>query len=120
MSWLIVGISAFQQTSRIGKCPRRPRNRRFPPGERAEKARHDSGESRCVKPVRSTVGARVCASRPGPRIFAAALGADPAKSRLTLLDCVGIGVNGIIGSGIFLLPARVFAHAGGLAWASWF
>ena len=42
------------------------------------------------------------------------------KSRLTLLDCLGIGVNGIIGSGIFLLPARVFAQAGGLAWASWF
>src|SRR6266851_8131657 len=42
------------------------------------------------------------------------------KSRLTLLDCLGIGINGIIGSGIFLLPARVFAHAGGLAWASWF
>ena len=42
------------------------------------------------------------------------------KSRLTLVDCLGIGVNGIVGSGIFLLPARVFAHAGGLAWASWF
>jgi len=42
------------------------------------------------------------------------------KSRLTLVDCLGIGINGIIGSGIFLLPARVFAHAGGLAWASWF
>jgi len=42
------------------------------------------------------------------------------KTRLTLLDCLGIGVNGIIGSGIFLLPARVFAAAGGLAWASWF
>ena len=42
------------------------------------------------------------------------------KSRLTLLDCLGIGINGIIGSGIFLLPARVFAQAGGLAWASWF
>lgn len=40
--------------------------------------------------------------------------------RLTMVDCIGIGVNGIIGSGIFLLPARVFAAAGGLAWASWF
>src|SRR5207302_7722832 len=40
--------------------------------------------------------------------------------RLTLVDCIGIGVNGIIGSGIFLLPARVYRAAGGLAWASWF
>src|SRR5712672_2654527 len=47
-------------------------------------------------------------------------GAARVKTRLTLLDCLGIGVNGIIGSGIFLLPARVFAAAGGLAWASWF
>jgi len=39
---------------------------------------------------------------------------------LTLLDCVGIGINGIIGSGIFLLPARVYAEAGGLSWAAWF
>lgn len=42
------------------------------------------------------------------------------KRQLTLLDCVAIGINGIIGSGIFLLPSRVFAAAGGLAWASWF
>src|SRR5467141_3251639 len=47
-------------------------------------------------------------------------GAARVKTRLTLVDCLGIGVNGIIGSGIFLLPARVFAAAGGLAWASWF
>ena len=40
--------------------------------------------------------------------------------RLTLGDCVGIGINGIIGSGIFLLPARVFAASGGLSWAAWF
>jgi amino acid transporter len=40
--------------------------------------------------------------------------------RLTLLDCVGIGINGIIGSGIFLLPARVYAQAGGLSWVAWF
>ncbi len=42
------------------------------------------------------------------------------ERRLTLVDCVGIGVNGIIGSGIFLLPARVYAQAGGLSWAAWF
>lgn len=46
---------------------------------------------------------------------------EPANARqLTLLDCVGIGINGIIGSGIFLLPARVYAQAGGLSWAAWF
>ncbi|HUJ27819.1 MAG TPA: APC family permease [Myxococcales bacterium] len=39
--------------------------------------------------------------------------------RMTLLDCVGLGINGIIGTGIFLLPARVFGAAGGLSWAAW-
>jgi basic amino acid/polyamine antiporter, APA family len=38
---------------------------------------------------------------------------------MTLLDCVGLGINGIIGTGIFLLPAKVFRNAGGLAWAAW-
>jgi amino acid transporter len=38
---------------------------------------------------------------------------------MTLLDCVGLGINGIIGTGIFLLPARVFAAAGGISWAAW-
>ena len=39
--------------------------------------------------------------------------------RLTLLDCVGIGVNGIIGMGIFLLPAAVYRHAGGRSPLAW-
>ena len=38
---------------------------------------------------------------------------------MTLLDCVGLGINGIIGTGIFLLPAKVFSAAGGLSWAAW-
>ena len=38
---------------------------------------------------------------------------------MTLFDCVGIGINGIIGTGIFLLPARVFRDAGALSWAAW-
>jgi amino acid transporter len=38
---------------------------------------------------------------------------------MTLLDCVGLGINGIIGTGIFLLPAKVFAASGGLSWAAW-
>jgi len=42
-----------------------------------------------------------------------------APRRMTLLDCVGLGINGIIGTGIFLLPARVFAAAGGFSWAAW-
>jgi amino acid transporter len=29
-------------------------------------------------------------------------------------------LNGIICSGIFLLPVRVFAAPGGLSWAAWF
>jgi len=41
------------------------------------------------------------------------------KRRLSLLDCVGLGINGIIGTGIFLLPARVFTAAGGFSWAAW-
>ena len=38
---------------------------------------------------------------------------------MTLLDCVGLGINGIIGTGIFLLPAKVFAKAGGMSWLAW-
>jgi len=38
---------------------------------------------------------------------------------MTLLDLVGLGINGIIGTGIFLLPAKVFRNAGGLSWAAW-
>ena len=44
---------------------------------------------------------------------------DAQARQLTLTDCVGIGINGIIGSGIFLLPARVYAQAGGFSWAAW-
>lgn len=39
--------------------------------------------------------------------------------QLTLIDCFGLGINGIIGSGIFLLPAALQRRAGGhspLAW----
>ena len=42
-----------------------------------------------------------------------------STNRMTLLDCVGLGINGIIGTGIFLLPAKVFRNAGGLSWAAW-
>src|SRR5260370_17279827 len=38
---------------------------------------------------------------------------------MTLLGCVGLGINGIIGSGILLLPARVFAASGGLSPLAW-
>jgi len=30
-----------------------------------------------------------------------------AKRELTLIDCFALGINGIIGSGIFLLPAAL-------------
>jgi amino acid transporter len=45
--------------------------------------------------------------------------AAPSKRQLTLLDCLGIGVNGIVGSGIFLLPAALWRHAGGKAPIAW-
>ena len=44
---------------------------------------------------------------------------DRAARQLTLVDCFGLGINGIIGSGIFLLPAALQRRAGGhspLAW----
>lgn len=43
----------------------------------------------------------------------------PTKRQLTLLDCLGIGINGIVGSGIFLLPATLWKHAGGRAPLAW-
>jgi basic amino acid/polyamine antiporter, APA family len=42
-----------------------------------------------------------------------------AARQLTLIDCFGLGINGIIGTGIFLLPAALQRRAGGhspLAW----
>jgi amino acid transporter len=44
----------------------------------------------------------------------------PSDTRqLTLLDCFGLGVNGIIGSGIFLLPAALYRRAGGASPLAW-
>src|SRR5262245_50193606 len=41
------------------------------------------------------------------------------KRELTLVDCIGIGVNGILGSGIFVLPATLARRAGGHAPLAW-
>ena len=41
------------------------------------------------------------------------------KRQLTLLDCFGLGINGIIGSGIFLLPATLYRSAGGRSPLAW-
>ena len=41
------------------------------------------------------------------------------RRELRLIDCFGIGVNGIVGSGIFLLPAIVFRRAGGMSPLAW-
>ena len=41
------------------------------------------------------------------------------KRELTLLDCFGLGINGIIGSGIFLLPAALQRRAGGQSPLAW-
>ena len=40
--------------------------------------------------------------------------------QLTLIDCLGIGINGIVGSGIFLLPAVLWRKAGSQAPWAWF
>lgn len=42
-----------------------------------------------------------------------------AQRQLTLIDCFGLGVNGIIGSGIFLLPAALQRRAGGQSPLAW-
>jgi basic amino acid/polyamine antiporter, APA family len=42
-----------------------------------------------------------------------------AARELTLLDCFGLGINGIVGSGIFLLPATLYRRAGGAAPWAW-
>jgi amino acid transporter len=39
--------------------------------------------------------------------------------QLTLVDCFGLGINGIIGSGIFLLPAALQRRAGGQSPLAW-
>jgi amino acid transporter len=41
------------------------------------------------------------------------------KRQLTLLDCFGLGINGIIGSGIFLLPSALYRRAGGSSPLAW-
>lgn len=46
---------------------------------------------------------------------------EPSEKRqLTLIDCLGIGINGIVGSGIFLLPAALWRRAGSQAPWAWF
>src|SRR5712692_1352827 len=49
----------------------------------------------------------------------AATSATPRRRELTLLDCFGIGINGVIGSGIFLLPAVLYRRAGGVSPLAW-
>jgi amino acid transporter len=44
---------------------------------------------------------------------------EGGRRELTLLDCIGLGINGIIGSGIFLLPAAMARRAGGRAPLAW-
>ncbi len=46
--------------------------------------------------------------------------ANSDKRQLTLIDCLGIGINGIVGSGIFLLPAVLYRKAGSQAPWAWF
>jgi len=44
---------------------------------------------------------------------------DDAKRPLGFVDCLALGINGIIGSGIFFLPAVLQRHAGSASWLSW-
>ena len=46
--------------------------------------------------------------------------ANSEKRQLTLIDCLGICINGIVGSGIFLLPAVLWRKAGSQAPWAWF
>ncbi len=39
--------------------------------------------------------------------------------QLTLIDCFGLGVNGIIGIGIFVLPSALARRAGGASPLAW-
>lgn len=41
------------------------------------------------------------------------------RRQLSLFDCFGIGINGVIGSGIFILPAVMRRTAGGAAPLGW-
>ena len=41
------------------------------------------------------------------------------RRQLSLFDCFGIGINGIIGSGIFLLPTALHRRAGGRSPIAW-
>jgi amino acid transporter len=41
------------------------------------------------------------------------------RRELTLLDCLGLGINGVVGSGIFLLPAVLYRRAGGASPLAW-
>jgi amino acid transporter len=45
--------------------------------------------------------------------------AETPARQLTLFDCFGLGINGIIGSGIFILPAALQRRAGGLSPVAW-
>src|SRR5438045_2675736 len=46
---------------------------------------------------------------------------EPAKEArsLTLIDCIGLGINGIIGSGIFFLPTVLYAKSGARSPFAW-
>jgi len=44
---------------------------------------------------------------------------DRPARQLTLIDCFGLGINGILGSGIFLLPAALQRRAGSQSPLAW-
>ena len=44
---------------------------------------------------------------------------DAPARQLTLFDCFGLGINGVIGSGIFILPAALQRRAGGMSPLAW-
>src|SRR5689334_17499644 len=109
MSWLIVGIQAFQHDRRLDDAGGGRKNRVLYP----KRARIILGKLSLSSGSAARRNAWLVARR------RACCRMVRSRNRMTLVDLVGLGINGIIGTGIFLLPAKVFRNAGGLSWAAW-
>src|SRR6266850_2269562 len=109
MSWLIVGIHPFQNDRRLDDAGGGRKNRVLSRKE----ARIILGKLSLSSESEALNGAWLAGRR------RACCNPVRSRNRMTLVDCVGLGINGIIGTGIFLLPAKVYRSAEGLSWAAW-